>query len=258
MKSIFPILTIVALLSGCAALQNLPPQSAPLEVVASPTSPDFVAPTLPPEYTQTPTASPEPTQTTTPTPFTVVLVDTETPEVSQTAAIPTPAFAFTNWEQFEATRLGIAIDVPDTLRAAVLGRDVQIASPSNAEAPIPLTVELRVDAANSFRLPDGINPADPRSVLEGVLGEIESSYDMVNQIRPLTNVSVGGSSAAEAAVRTTAGTGDSADETIWYLAAIVNQETVVRVYASSPAETGGTYLAVAERITDSLEFLPEP
>lgn len=251
-------LATLLFLSGCSALQGLLPESAPVQAVASPTLSGYVAPTLPPANTETPTASPEPTSAPSPTPFTVVSVETETPEATGAAGIPTPAFTFTNWERFEASRLGIGIDVPNTLDATVLGRDIVIASPSSAEVPIPLDIELRVDAANSFRLPDGINPADPRSVLEGVMNEVETSYDSVTNIRPLTNINVRGKPAAEVALRSAIGAGDAADETLWYLAVIVDQETIVRVYASSPAETGGAYLAVAERITDSLEFLPEP
>ncbi len=260
MRTKIVILSIASLtfLSGCSAVQGLLPESAPVEAVASPTSSDYVAPTLPPLNTETPTASPEPTLAPSPTPFTIVSVETETPEATEPVGIPTPAFTFTNWERFEASRFGIGIDIPNTLSATVLGRDIVIASPSDAEVEVPLTVELRIDAANSFRLPDGINPADPRSILEGLLQELEGSYDTVTKIRPLTNISVRNYPAAEVAVRSALGAGNAADETIWYLAAIVNQETIVRVYASSPAETGGAYLAVAERITDSLEFLPEP
>ncbi len=258
MKSIFPIMIIGAILSACSQLQTTPAPSVPVEIVASPTPSDYVAPTLPPEYTQTPTAAPQPTSTPSPTPFTVVITESETPEVTSVAGIATPAFNFTNWERFEASRFGISVDIPDTLSAAVLGRDIVIASPSDAEIPIPLSIELRIDSPNSFRLPDGINPSDPRSVLEGVLEELESSYDTVTKLRPLTNINVSNSPAAEVAVRSAIGAGAAADETIWYLAAVINQETIVRIYASSPAETGGAYLAVAERITDSLEFIAEP
>ena len=252
------ILISVWTLSGCSTIQRVVPDSAPVEVVSSPTSADYVAPTLPPISTETPTATTEPTSEPSPTPFTVVSAETETPEATTSVGVPTPAFAFTKWERFEASRFNLSMNIPDMLQATVLGQNIMIESPSSAEVPIPLSVEIRVDAANSFRLPDGINPADPRSVLEGVLDEIEANYDTLSMIRPVTNVNVQGKPAAEAAARTGLGAGDAAEETVWYLAVVVDQDTIVRVYASAPAESGVAYLAVAERITDSLEFLSEP
>jgi hypothetical protein len=245
-------------LSGCSALQGGLSQPVPVEVIASPTQSDYIAPTLPPVYTETPTPTPMPTQVPSPTPFTIVTVESGTPGDDETDGVPTPAFTFTNWERFETNRFDLAILIPDSLQATVLGQNIVIASPSSAEVPIPLNMEMRIDADNSFRLPDGVNPADPRSVLEGVLNEFETDYDEISMVRPIANIAVQGKSAAEAAARTTLGEGENAQQTLWYLAVIVNQQTVVRVYASSPAETGGTYLAIAERITDSLEFLPEP
>jgi hypothetical protein len=255
---VFLILLTTWALSGCAVLQGASSQPGPADVAASPTSSDYVAPTLPPVYTKTPTASPEPTPEPSPTPFTIVAVESETPQVTQDTAIPTPVFTFSRWERFEANRFDLALNVPDTLQATVFGQNIVIASPSSAEVSIPLDLELRVDRANSFRLPDGINPDDPRSVLEAILNEIEAEYDSVTLIRPLSNTDVNGKPASEAAARTILGEGDSAQETLWYLAVIVNEGTVVRVYASAPAETGSAYLVIAERITDSLEFLPEP
>jgi hypothetical protein len=245
------------LLSGCSVFQGMSPQPAPGVVTITPTTEGFIALTLPPEYTETPTATIAPTEPPTPTPFTIITVEDQTPEGTETAAIPTPAFTFTSFERFEASRFNIGIDIPNTMRATVLGQNIFIASPSNAEVPIPLTVEMRIDSVNSFRLPQGVNPADPRSVLDGVLKEIEATYDTVSMIRPVTGVGVRSYAAAEAAARTSLGEGDLAENTIWYLAVIVYEETVVRVYASSPADTGGVYLAIAERITDSLEFLSE-
>jgi hypothetical protein len=258
MKTAFLILTVTLALSGCSALQGAVSNSAPGDVAVSPIASEFVAPTLPPAYTETPTATNEPTPEPSPTPFTVVTVEGETPEATEAGSVPTPAFAFTKWERFEANRLDLALTIPDALQATVLGRDIIIASPSNAEVPIPLSLELRVDSANSFRLPDGVNPADPRNVLEGVLKEIEATYSTITMIRSVAFIDVQGKPAAEAAAITSIGEGESAEETVWYLAVIVNQETVVRVYASAPADTGVAYLAVAERITDSLEFLTEP
>jgi hypothetical protein len=260
MSKITLVLSLISVwvLSGCSSIQNVLPGPAPIEVVASPTSADYVAPTLPPVSTETPTATTEPTAEPSPTPFTVVSVETETPEATTSVGVPTPAFAFTKWERFEASRFNLSINLPDALQATVLGQNIVIESPSSAEVPIQLSLELRVDSANSFRLPDGINPADPRSVLEGVLDEIEAGYDTLSMIRPVTNVNVQGKPAAEAAARTGLGAGDTAEETVWYLAVVVNQETIVRVYASAPADSGVAYLAVAERITDSLEFLSEP
>jgi hypothetical protein len=255
-RIVFFILGSILTLSGCSVLQDALPQSAPVEVLATPTSSVYVAPTLPPVYTETPTATTEPTPEPSPTPFTIVTVESESTETTEDLTIPTPVFTFTTWERFEANRFNLALNVPDTLQATVFGQNIVISSPSNAEMPIPLDLELRVDQANSYRLPDGINPADPRSVLDGVLDEIEAEYDGLTFIRPVSNTDVQGKPAAEAAIRTTLGAGESLQESLWYFAVIVNQETVVRVYASAPVETGSAYLVVAERITDSVEFLP--
>jgi hypothetical protein len=258
LKIAFLLAGTIWLIGGCSALQGRVSPSLPVEVVSSPTQSGYIAPTLPPVYTKTPTPTPLPTQPPSPTPFTIVTVESGTPGADETTSIPTPAFTFTNWEQYEADRFNFAIELPDTLQATVFGQNLVIASPSNAEVPIPLNIEMRVDADDSFRLPEGINPADPRSVLEGVLNEFETEYNRTTMVRPVANISVRGKPAAEAAARTTTGAGESTQETLWYLAVIVNEQNVVRVYASSPAETGGAYLAIAERITDSLEFLPEP
>jgi hypothetical protein len=258
MNTVFLILMATLGLSGCSALQSSISEPAPVEVASSPIASEFVALTLPPAYTETPTATDEPTPEPSPTPFTIVTAEGETPEATEAGGVPTPAFTFTRWERFETSRLDLALTIPDTLQATVLGRDIVIGSPSDAEVPIPLSVELRVDSANSFRLPDGVNPADPRNVLEGVLQEFETTYSTVTMIRRVTFIDVQGKPAAEAAAITSLGEDESTEETVWYLAVIVNQETVVRVYASAPADTGVFYLAVAERITDSLEFLAEP
>jgi hypothetical protein len=257
-KILLLLAACIGVISACSALQGTGPEPGSDEVGENPTSQGYVAPTLPPLNTKTPTATITPTLPPSPTPFTIIVEESPTSEATKIAGVPTPAFAFTNWERFEASRFGIGIDIPDTLQATVLGQNIIIASPSTAEVPVPLSIELNIDSANSFRLPDGINPADPRSVLEGVIKEVEATYDTVSMIRPVTNISVRNYPAAEAAARTTLGEGEAAENTIWYLAVIVYEETVVRVYASSPADTGGAYLAVAERITDSLEFLPEP
>lgn len=252
------LLIITLSLSGCSVLQGALSQPGSVDVASSPTSSEYVAPTLPPVNTATPTASPEPTAEPSPTPFTIVTVESGTPETTEDAAFPTPVFTFSRWERFEANRFNVALNVPDTLQATVFGQDIIIASPSSAEVPIPLDLELRFDQANSYRLPDGINPADPRSVLEAILNEIEAEYDTYTLIRPVSNVDVNGKAAAEAAVRTALGEGESIQETLRYLAVIVNQESIVRIYASAPADTGSAYLVIAERITDSLEFLSEP
>lgn len=251
------VLSIWAL-SACSVLSGAISEPSPVEIAASPTGVEYIAPTLPPVYTETPTATIEPTPQPSPTPFTVIVEESLTPEPLHTAGIPTPAFTFTNWERFEASRFGIGLDIPNSLQATVFGQNILIASPSDAEVSVPLNVELRVDPANSFRLPDGINPADPRSVLDGILREFEAEYDEVSMIRAVSNISVRSYPAAEAAARTSISEGDPVEDSVWYLAVIVHDETIVSVYASSPANTGGAYLAVAERITDSLEFLPEP
>lgn len=258
-KNIVPfIVASIFALSGCSALQTAVSGDPPVGLISTPTDSDYVAPTLPPVHTETPTATITPTHPASPTPFTIVEDENQTPQSTETVIVPTPAFTFTNWERFEATRFDIAIDVPTILQATVLGRNITIASPADADVPVPLNVEIRIDTANSFQLPEGVNPADPRSVLDGMLNEFSATYDNVSMIRPVINISVRNYPAAEAAARTSLGEGETAEANVWYLAVIVYEETVVRVYASSPAETGVAHLAVAERITDSLEFLPEP
>lgn len=255
--SIIPVVVSLWALCGCSVLSGSGSDAA-LEGGENPPAQPIAAQTLPPVYTETPTPTSTATLAPTPTPFTVILEEELTPSATASISVPTPGFTFTGWELFEARPYNFSIEIPNTMRATNLGQNIIIASPSNAEVPLPLRVELRIDSRNSFRLPDGVNPADPRSVLDGVLSEIEAAHTSLTMIRAVTDIQINSKPAAEAAAKTTQGEGDLAEETVWYLAVVLHDEVVVRVYASSPAETGGAYLAIAERITDSLSTLTEP
>ncbi len=218
----------------------------------------YTAPTLPP--VNTPTLAPTTTQTPppSPSPFTVVILETPTPESDLSTSIPTPDFNFGGWERYETSYTRVAFDTPINMVVRDYGRLIRIGDPNFSEEGIQLFIELQVDQAKSAYLPADINPSDPRSVIDGILREFEKTYTVVTMIRPVTNVNMHGYPGSDTAVRTQLSVGLEIDELIWYLAAVVHEETIVRIYAQSPANTGGTYLAFAQHMIETIEFLPEP
>ncbi|MEA1976990.1 MAG: hypothetical protein U9N80_03735, partial [Chloroflexota bacterium] len=114
-----------------------------------------------------------------------------------------------------------------------------------------------VDHAASGYLPGDVNPYDPHSVVNGILGEFEENYTDVTLIRPVANANMNGYPGADTAVRTHLTVGSGTEEFIWYIAAVVHNDTVVRIYAQSPASTGGTSLGLAQQLIGTIEFIPE-
>ncbi len=254
------VATLTLTCSGCSLFGG----STPLDFAPETDRPQvaeataYTAPTLPP--VNTPTLTPTTTQTPppTPSPFTVVIVETPTPESGPSTSIPTSDFSFGGWERYETTYTGIAFDTPINMVTRDYGRLIRIGDPNFSDEGIQLFVELQVDHATSGYLPDGINPSDPRSIIDGILREFDKTYTDVTMIRSVTNVDVHGYPGSNTAVRTQLTSGSETDELIWYLAAIVHEETIVRIYAQSPASTGGVYLSFAQHMFETIEFLPEP
>ena len=255
------IFVIIAfLLGGCSvfggstplasAPEAVPPQVAEATAYTAPTLPPVNTPTLAPTSTQTPPP--------TPSPFTVVIVETPTPEGGPSTPIPTPDFNFGGWERYETNYTGIAFDTPINMVTRDYGRLITVGDPKFSDDGVQLFVEFQVDQAASNYLPDGINPSDPRSIIDGILREFDNTYTEVTMIRPVTNVNMHGYPGSNTAVRTQSIDGSGTYELIWYLAAVVHEETIVRIYAQSPASTGGVYLSFAQHMIETIEFLPEP
>ncbi len=239
---------------GSTALDSIPEIDRPQGTEAT----AYTAPTLPP--VNTPTLTPTITQTLppTPSPFTVIIIDTPTPEIALSTSIATPDFNFGGWERYETTYTRIAFDTPINMVTRDYGRLIRIGDLNFNNGGIQLFIEVQVDHAGSGYLPDGVNPYDPRSIVDGILREFEKNYTEVTMIRPVTTVNMHGYPGSDTAVRTQLSAGSGTDELIWYLAAVVHEETIVRIYAQSPASTGGTYLAFAQHMIETIEFLPEP
>lgn len=247
---------IVALiLSGCSVFGGSAPETNGPEVAGTKA---FSGQILPP--VNTPTLTPTTTQTLspTPTPFTIAIIDTPTPEGGPSTPIPTADFNFGGFVRYETTYSGIAFDTPVDMVTRDYGRLISIGDPNFSDEGIQLFVELHVDHATSSYLPDGINPFDPRTIIDGIFREFEMTYTAVTMIRPVTDVNMNGYPGAFTAVRTELSDGSGTVELIWYLAAVVHEETIVRIYAQSPASTGGVYLALAQHMIETIEYLPEP
>ena len=251
---------IVALiLSGCSVLggsssldstpENDPPQVAEATAYTAPTLPPVNTATLAPTTTQTPPP--------TPSPFTVFIVETPTPESGPSTSIPTRDFNFEGWERYETSYTGIAFDTPINMVIRDYGRLIRIGDLDFSDDGIQLFVEVQVDNAASGYLPGDINPYDPRSVVDGILNEYETTYTDVTLIRPVANANMNGYPGADTAVRTQLTVGTGTEELIWYLAVVVHDETVVRISAQSPASTGGASLGLAQHMIRTIEFLPE-
>ncbi len=246
--------------SGCSVFEGSTPLDSALEndrpQVAEATA--YTAPTLPPANTAT--LAPTTTQTPrpTPSPFTVFIVETPTPEGGPPTSIPILEFNFEGWERYETTYTGIAFDTPINMELRDYGRVIRIGDLDFSDDGIQLFIEVQVDNAASGYLPGDINPYDPRSVVDGILDEFEKSYTEVTLMRPVANANMNGYPGADTAVRTQLTVGSGTEELIWYLAAVVHDETVVRIYAQSPASTGGASLGLAQQLIRTIEFLPEP
>jgi len=258
------IQSLVAILiltcSGCSVFEGSTSLDSALESdrpqVAEATA--YTAPTLPPANTAT--LAPTTTQTPppTPSPFTIFIAETPTPESSPSTSIPTLDFNFEGWERYETTYTGIAFDTPINMELRDYGRVIRIGDLDFSDDGIQLFIEVQVDNAASGYLPRDVNPYDPRSVVDGILGEFEKSYTEVTLMRPVANANMNGYPGADTAVRTQLTVGSGTEELIWYLAAVVHDETVVRIYAQSPASTGGASLGLAQQLIRTIEFLPEP
>ncbi len=246
--------------SGCSVFGGNTSQDSTAEndrpQVAEATA--YTAPTLPPVNTAT--LAPTTTQTPppTPSPFTVFIVETPTPESGPSTSIPTLDFNFEGWERYETTYTGIAFDTPINMEIRDYGRVIRIGDLDFSDDGIQLFIEVQVDNAASGYLPSDINPYAPLSVVDGILDEFEKSYTNVTLIRPVTNANMNGYPGADTAVRTQLTVGSGTEELIWYLAAVTHDETVVRIYAQSPANTGGASLGLAQHMIRTIEFLQEP
>jgi len=251
---------IALMLSGCSVLEGGAPVDSTPEndrpQVAEATA--YTAPTLPPANTAT--LAPTTTQTPhpTPSPFTIFIAETPTPESGPSTSIPTLDFNFEGWERYETTYTGIAFDTPINMELRDYGRVIRIGDLDFSDDGIQLFIEIQVDNAASGYLPRDVNPYDPHSVVDGIQDEFEKSYTEVTLMRPVANANMNGYPGADTAVRTQLTVGAGTEELIWYLAAVVHDETVVRIYAQSPASTGGASLGLAQQLIRTIEFLPEP
>jgi len=251
---------VALMLSGCSifggstpldpAPENDRPQVAEATAYTAPTLPPVNTATLAPTTTQTPPP--------TPSPFTIFIVETPTLENGPSTSIPTLDFNFEGWERYETSYTGIAFDTPINMEIRDYGRLIRIGDLDFSDNGIQLFIEVQVDNAASGYLPGDVNPHDPRSVVNGILDEFEKTYTDVSLIRPITNTNMNGYPGADTAVRTQLTVGTGTEELIWYLAAVVHDETVVRIYAQSPASTGGASLGLAQHMIRTIEFLPEP
>jgi len=251
---------IALILSGCSVFEGstplasapdaIPPQAAEATEYTAPTLPPVNTPTLAPTMTQTPPP--------TPSPFTIVIVETPTLESGPPTSMPAFDFNIGDWERYETTYTRIAFDTLTNLAIQDYGRLIRIGDPSFSDEGIQLFVEFQVDQANSSSLPEGINPSDPRSIIDGILREYDRTYSEVTMIRSVANVNVRGYPGSNTAVRTQLTSGSGTDKLIWFLAVVVHEETVVRIYAQSPDSTGGVYLSFAQHMMETIEFLPEP
>lgn len=239
---------------GSAPLDSTPendrPQAAEATAYTAPTLPPVNTATLAPTTTQTPPP--------TPSPFTIFIAETPTPEGGPSTSIPTLDFNFEGWERYETTYTRIAFDTPIDMDVRDYGRVIRIGDLDFSDDGIQLFIEVQVDHATSGYLPDDVNSYDPHSVVDGILGEFEKNYTDVTLIRPVANTNMNGFPGADTAVRTLLTVGSGTDEFIWYLAAVVHNDTVVRIYAQSPASTGGASLGLAQQLIGTIEFLPEP
>ncbi len=239
---------------GSTPLDSTPENDRPQVVEAT----AYTAPTLPPANTPTPTPTKTQTPHPTPSPFTVFIVDTPTPEGGPPTFMPTSDFHFEGWERYETTYTRIAFDTPINMEIRDYGRLIRIGDPDFSDDGIQLFIEVHVDNAASGYLPGDVNPHDPRSVVDGILYEFEKTYTEVTLIRSVTNANMNGYPGADTAVRTQFTVGSGTDELIWYLAVVVHDDTVVRIYAQTPASTGGASLGLAQHLIGTIEFLPEP
>jgi hypothetical protein len=158
------------------------------------------------------------------------------------------------WKEYESSRLSVSLRIPPQLEARDFGQSILIGNSNLETSTFPLFMEIRFDQAGSYRLPDGVDATNPRSVLEGVQRELEETYTEVQLVRPIQDANFNGINAAEFAARARLITETTEQNLNWYLAAVVRDWLVVRFYASSPADAGVTYMTVAERIADSFRF----
>jgi hypothetical protein len=250
-------LILALLLQSCSAVEGLlPMEPDSVDIVTTePRKPEYVAPTLPPEYTSTPTVTRTPTSPPSPTPFQVVTIEaTEEPEAKASPSA-TPVVFVGQWERYESTRLGAAIQVPPQLSVRDFGQSILIGNASLSENTIPLFMEIRFDQAGSYRLPEGIDATNPRNVLEAVVRELEETYTEVQLVRSIDDVTFNGINASEVAARVSLITSTAESNLNWYLAVAIQDKRVVRFYASSPASAGVTYMTVAERIADTFQMI---
>ncbi|MEA1978246.1 MAG: hypothetical protein U9N80_10155, partial [Chloroflexota bacterium] len=211
------VILLIITISGCSVFggnapltpvpENDRPQAAEATAYTAPTLPPANTPTLAPTTTQTPPP--------TPSPFTVFIADTPTPEGGPSTSIPTTDFNFEGWERYETTYTRIAFDTPINMVIRDYGRLIRIGDPSFSDDGIQLFIEVQVDHAASGYLPGDVNPYDPHSVVNGILGEFEENYTDVTLIRPVTNANMNGYPGADTAVRTQLTVGSGTEEFIW-------------------------------------------
>jgi len=216
----------------------------------------YAAPTLPPAYTATPTITRTPRPSITPTPFIVAALEPSPTGGTESLPAPTIASAFGPWERVEDTYLDISVEIPPGTSAVRNGRSLLISAGEVDPGTPALEIELRVDAAIASRFPQGVDPTNALSVLDGMLRDVESSQTILSVIRPSKEAALGDNPGASAAIRSRYANDEPSEVTLWYLAAIVHQEeTVVRILASTPESAGVTGLALAERVAGSVRFL---
>lgn len=244
-------------LQSCSALGGLRSTDPPVVEVATatPIEAAYSAPTFPPEYTLTPTVTKTPTSPPSPTPFQVVTVEaTASPETSLTP-VATPILFAGQWQLYESRRLGVSILVPPELDAFDYGQGIRVGDPDVLSGNSALFVEILLDQASSYRLPDNIDTTNPRNVLEAVIRELEQDYTELQLVRPIQDVAFDSINASEVAARALLVSGEEEITINWYLAVAIQDETVARFYGSSPASAGVTLISVAERIAESFAFI---
>ena len=245
-------------LNGCSTFGGAPPASTPVSNLSQ-TSVEtaYIAPTLPPANTAT--LAPTKTQTPppTPTPFSIAVVETQTPESGPSTAIPTADLDFGGWERYE-TFTGISFDTLINMDVQDYGRLIRIGDSNFRDDGIQLYVEFHIDHASSGYLPEGINASDPRSIIDGELREFKEDYTEIIMIRSVSNVIMNDYPGDDTALYTNSTDVPGTHEMTWYLAAVVHGDSVVRVYAQTPVNNAGTYLALAQRMIQTIEFPSEP
>jgi hypothetical protein len=168
-----------------------------------------------------------------------------------------PELPFDEWPRFEEDRLGISIAHPPEMKANAIGYAITLgisAEALNQGIVLPLFVEVDVHAADTTRLPPIDNRADPVSVVEGLAADLEGRVTDLSVVDPPGARTFGDYQGAEAVVNTRQEVSQGSNAVTYYLAAIVEGERIVVMYATSPTSRADDYLPLAPAILDTVEL----